>query len=207
MLNKVLSNIHRPLIMWLVIVSVSIVAVGKYGLPAVGKLLYRWENCMSDEVLAKNEIIKFKLGELFWVERRQQRLFEQAFHSTVDGTFNNKKTLLAQHKKMMRLRAEVPDLLREKDPDEWSVPYNEIEEMIEKFIADDKMHDQLFEKSINSISEDLGKSIEELNSTTKIYDFHWQDYIRAFSEGGYQKDYEMTTLYRLYAKEDCRKSS
>jgi hypothetical protein len=110
---------------------------------------------------------------------------------------------------MMKLRIELAELLRGKDPDEWNVPYSQIEEMIDKYIAGNAIEQQLFEDAVNSINEDMGKSFEELNSSMKHHNFYWQDYMHHYvglTGPSPQQEYELPTLNTLYKKKDCSNS-
>lgn len=206
---KFFSFIHRPHIMLPVIVIAFAFSVEKYGLPAIGGLLYEWNRCASDAELAYNYKIEVKKDELLRVVLSQRELFFRSFQIGEYDTFSNKETIYAQHKKMMKLRIELAELLRGKDPDEWNVPYSQIEEMIDKYIAGNAIEQQLFEDAVNSINEDVGKSFEELNSSMKHHNFYWQDYMHHYvglTGPSPQQEYELPTLYTLYKKKDCRES-
>ncbi len=191
--------------MWLVIVFAITLSVVKYGLPAFGRFLYEWEYCASTAELAKNDQIKANISELTRISIIQARLFSDAFMPSPDGIFDHKETIYAKHKRMMQLRAELPGLLRSKDQDEWTVPFNQIEDIIQKFTADSEMHQQLFEEAVNTINEDLGKSVAELNADDRPDRLFWRQFSERYSIGGQQQEYNLHRLEFLYKKSDCRK--
>ena len=204
MLTKFLSNIHQPLVMWFVIASASILAIEKYGLPIFDRVLYEWENCMSDEVLAKNDRMQAAISELTHLSIRQQRLFDEAFMPSPDGIFDHKETLFSQHKRMIELRAELPALIRSKEPDEWSIEYSRIEKIIQALAAEGKEHEQLFKEAVASITANLGKTIPELNADDRPNRMYRRQFMRRYATTSYPPGDDLYSLNLRYAKTDCR---